>query len=309
MRKSLNVECLVSANWDDFRILLAVARAGSLTGAAGALGIDQSTVSRRLSAVEGSLGAIAFIRSKSGLHPTDLGEKLILHAAEMERRAEQLLEAAAAQDEEPVGEVRLQGDHWVLRQLLDGPLPAFLELYPKLSVRLVAAAKAGGARSPASVALWFEEPPAMEEFAIRLADVPYGVFVARTVDPGAAGWVSTIDELAPRRAPARFLEGARQPGEALRVAATDPLLAVAAVRHGLGKAFLPVCLAERHRDLVQVDEDTPPLQRRLHLHAHPDTVQTLRVQAAIQWLRRIAGPAFGASVSVTDDRSEAARAG
>lgn len=289
-------EVAVSPHWDDIRVLLAVARAGSLTRAATELGVDQSTVSRRVAALEAELGSVVFIRSKSGLHPTDLGERLVVQAAEMARHADRMAELAATQDDVPTGELRIQGDHWVLSQLAEGPLPAFLKLYPRLSVRLVAMPQLMAQRSQASISLWFEETPGAEEFAIRLTDVPYALYSRHDGVSAPADWVTTVIETGSRRAPARFLEKARQPGEVLRVSATDAHLAASAVRHGMGKALLPVCLARHDPDLVEVKKGEPVLHRRLHLHAHPDTVQTLRVQTAIQWLRRVAGPTFGAGM-------------
>ncbi len=62
-------------NWDDLRIFLAVTRTGTLSGAAGHLGIQHSTVSRRMKKLEQSLGARLLERDKQGYHLTAAGEK------------------------------------------------------------------------------------------------------------------------------------------------------------------------------------------------------------------------------------------
>jgi DNA-binding transcriptional LysR family regulator len=74
-------------DWNDLRHFLAAVRAGTLAGAARALGVKHSTVGRRLTALERSLGGALFVRGPDGLHLTPLGEKLVPLAEEMERSA------------------------------------------------------------------------------------------------------------------------------------------------------------------------------------------------------------------------------
>lgn len=72
-------------DWDDVRYFLAAARAGSLAGAARALGIEHSTIGRRLSGLERSLGAAAVLRNPDGLQLTTLGRQLLPLAEQVER--------------------------------------------------------------------------------------------------------------------------------------------------------------------------------------------------------------------------------
>lgn len=71
------------SNWDDIRFFLAVYRQGSLSGAAGPLGVNHVTVGRRLSTLEESIGAPLFYRSSTGLEPTTLGNLLYGQAQEI----------------------------------------------------------------------------------------------------------------------------------------------------------------------------------------------------------------------------------
>ncbi len=75
-------------DWDDLRIFDAAVRAGSLSRAAGALGLSQPQVTRRLRAFERRLGARLFDRTARGLRPTRAGERLIPLAAEMRAAAD-----------------------------------------------------------------------------------------------------------------------------------------------------------------------------------------------------------------------------
>jgi DNA-binding transcriptional LysR family regulator len=276
----------MALNWDDLRILLAISRSGSLSAAAGLLGIDQGTVSRRLAGLEADLGVILFARARTGLTPTDAGEAAIARALEIEARTIRLHEEVANADHGPAGLVRIIGNPWTLIRLAERGLPGLLAKHPGLDIRTIATFQARSiARGETAIALWFEIPPTDTAFAIKLGDVPYAIYVAPGIDPASLGWVSFWDDDAPRRAPIRWIERVRKPGEALRLTATDSSMLLPAIRAGVGKGLLPMCLAEGDPGLVRVTPGPPDLTRALHLHAHPDTVQSTRIQAVIAWLR------------------------
>ncbi|WP_437971399.1 LysR family transcriptional regulator [Sorangium sp. So ce260] len=98
---------LGDARWDDVRIFLAIHRHGSLGQAGARLGLDTSTVSRRLTALEASLGARLFDRTREGLVPTRIAE-LVLPAAEaMEAAHRRLARDASGAEADAEGVVRL----------------------------------------------------------------------------------------------------------------------------------------------------------------------------------------------------------
>jgi DNA-binding transcriptional LysR family regulator len=274
------------ANWDDLKVLLAISRAGTLTGGAALLGIDQSTAGRRLAALEGDLGAILFIRSKLGFTPTAAGQAAIARALEMEGRAIRLADEVANADQGPAGVVRLIGNPWPLVRLAELALPSLLTRHPGIELRTIAGAQPRSlARGEAALAIWFEMPPNQTEFAVKLGDVPYAIYKARGTDPARLGWVSFWDDDAPRRAPIRWIERNRPVAEPMRLTATCSAVLRAGIRNGVGKGLLPMCLAEGDPLLERVSPGPPELTRTLHLHAHPDTIQSARIQATMAWLR------------------------
>jgi DNA-binding transcriptional LysR family regulator len=285
----------MTPNWDDMKVALAIARAGSMTRAAEALGIDQSTCGRRLGALEAALGAVLFIRSKTGLAPTEAGEAAIARASEIELRMDRLAEHLARGPEGPVGLVRLVGNGWTLQLLAERAVGRLLAEHPRLDLRLVAAHPKVPVRPEATLGLWFEAPPRDAEFAITLCAVPYALYARRGADPAALPWTGLYDEDAPRLAPTRALERRRKRDERLRLTTTDVAAQLAAVRAGLGRGLLPMCLAEPCAELARLPDPEPPLVRPLQLHMHPDTVQAARVQAVVRWLRETADDVFGAS--------------
>ncbi|MBG6176694.1 DNA-binding transcriptional LysR family regulator [Labrenzia sp. EL_208] len=282
----------MSLNWDDLQVLLALVRAGSLTRASSLLGVDQSTVGRRLSALEASLGTTLFLRSKSGILATEVGEKLIADAIEIERRANKIIETASAVCSEPTGELQILGDHWVLEHLVNKFLPNLLTTYPTLEIRLCSGASSTSSWTAATISLWFENSPQMGDFAIKLVDVPFAVYSARDCSGEAVGWVTMRDDSTTRRAPAKFMEKIRERNEPVHIVGNDPRFLQQAVKHGMGKGLLPMCLAETDPDLRRIDTPGFRIDRTLNLHAHPDTVQTKRVQTAIRHLREQAEKLF-----------------
>ncbi len=81
----------MSLPWDDLRLFLAVARAGSLAGAARALGVNHSTVFRRINAFEDSIGVRVFERLPSGYALTVAGEEMRATAERVEREIDRLI--------------------------------------------------------------------------------------------------------------------------------------------------------------------------------------------------------------------------
>lgn len=284
----------MGANWDDLKVLLAIGRAGTLTGGAALLGIDQSTAGRRLAALEADLGAILFIRSKLGFTPTEAGQAAIARATEIEARATRMFDEVADAGKGPGGLVRLIGNPWTLVRLVETSLPALLRQHPCIDIRTIGGPlRRSLGRGEAALALWFEMPPDQTEFAIRLGEVPYAIYKPRGADPDRLGWVSFWDDEARHRAPTRWTERTRGTEERLVLTATDSTVLRAGIRGGVGKGLLPMCLAEGDPLIERVAPGAPPeLTRVLHLHAHPDTIQIARIQATIAWLRESFARAF-----------------
>lgn len=94
-------------DWNDFRYFLAVAKAGTLTGAARALGVEHSTVSRRLNALETVVGARLFVRGKDGFTLTPAGSDILASVESMADIVTQIERRLAGDDARADGTVRL----------------------------------------------------------------------------------------------------------------------------------------------------------------------------------------------------------
>ena len=94
-------------DWNDLRYVLALSRTGSLVAAAKALGVEHTTVARRIAAAERDLGVKLFSKSPDGHKTTPAGEQAVATALVVERAALALEAAVAGEDERPEGVVRV----------------------------------------------------------------------------------------------------------------------------------------------------------------------------------------------------------
>ena len=147
----MHEQCLLVAremretmNWDDLKVVLAIHRAGSMSKAARVLGIDQSTVTRRIAAIEGELGTVLFVRSNAGLRANDAGRIAIEHALTIEQQAERLADRLPHRNSTPQGMVRLLSNPWLLTHLASHGLADLRRDYPGIELVMIAGTRQRG---------------------------------------------------------------------------------------------------------------------------------------------------------------------
>ena len=277
----------MALDWDLLRVALAIGRTGSLAGAAALLEIDQSTVSRKLMRLEEQLEATLFVRSPGGLSPSEAGQNVVAKAAEIERQVNALDDSLTTDARAAAGLVRVLGNGWVLNLLARHVFPRLLHANPQVNLRLIHLLPKAQARGEATVSLWFEAEPRTGEFKIPLGEVDYGVFIPRDRENDEElPWLSFYDEDSPQRAPVHHLMAAVKPGQKnLHMSSTDARDLLAGVEQGVGRAILPICLAELSDRVRRKEPGRAVFRRPMFLHLHPDTVQTRRVQVVSQEIR------------------------
>ena len=161
-------------DWNDVRYFLAAARAGTLAGAARALGVEHSTIGRRLTALEEALGAPLFTRGSDGLALTALGQKLVPLAEEMGRAAGALAERAGSQKTL----VRLATPSGFGRYI-NPQLGAFHAQHPTVTIELVSGSRPVDLKkSEAELAIRMG-PLDDDELVVRkIADVGWSLYAA-----------------------------------------------------------------------------------------------------------------------------------
>ena len=128
-------------DWDDLRFFLAIARAGSLSGASPTLGVTQPTSGRRLTAFERSLGAKLFERTPAGHVLTPVGLRRLGHAERMEADAVAAERLASGADAGVRGQVRVTASEWMIDRVIAPLLGPLLLQHPGLRVELAADAR------------------------------------------------------------------------------------------------------------------------------------------------------------------------
>jgi DNA-binding transcriptional LysR family regulator len=284
-------------NWDDLKIVLAISRNQTQSAAAHVLGMDQSTVGRRLNAIEASLGTVLFVRSKSGFQSTEVGNRVIERANSIENQVLWLEDEAQGGADELRGPVTIIGNHWTLNEIIRSGLKKMLEANAGLEVRFVSGSNHWSlTQGRPELALWFEIEPRDAEFAFPIGQVPYAVYVKDDLDPETVDWVTFQDPRA-KRAPDRWLRKHSTVPTSPALASNDAGLLLTAVQSGIGKGLLPCCLADRAEGIKRLPSKRPALVRTLHIHANADLVQTRRIQCVINWLRANAQQAFADPLS------------
>ena len=164
-------------NWADLRIFLAIAREGTLGGAARALGQSQPTMGRRLQGLERALGQTLFQRTSEGFVLTAEGATVLAHAQRVEDEALALERALAGQDRGLEGLLRISSSDWFGAHMLAPILVEFTRLHPRVSVELLTDARPYSLpRREADMAFRivpFEEP---EVVSRRLLHIDYGAY-------------------------------------------------------------------------------------------------------------------------------------
>jgi DNA-binding transcriptional LysR family regulator len=167
-------------NWDDFRLVKAIAEARSLVGAAETLGLNHSTVFRRLGQIEADLGRALFERSRTGYTATAAGEEMVALALRMSDGVFEFERRLAGQDERPRGELRVTTTDSLYATLLAPMFASFRVAYPEIRLDIIVSnAALNLSRRDADVAIRATSEPPDTLIGRRVGPMPWGVY-ART---------------------------------------------------------------------------------------------------------------------------------
>jgi DNA-binding transcriptional LysR family regulator len=269
-----------AVQWDDVRVLLALLRSRKLDAAARGLGLDPSTLSRRLARLEERLDARLFERTREGLRPTRAAEALRPHAEAMELEAAALLQELRAEETRVSGVVRVAATEALGRILVAEGLLAVRGEHPDLLVELFAENRPMDlARGEADIAVRLAELRQSSLRARCVAKTGVALFAAPAY-LRARGTVRTPaglrghDVLVPSGDLSRLPESrwlASRPGVRVvfRSNSMPALLAAAVAGHGI--VPLPVGWGESEPALERVLSLEAIPKRKVWLVTHPTT--------------------------------------
>ncbi|MEO1537261.1 MAG: LysR family transcriptional regulator [Pseudomonadota bacterium] len=275
---------MIDLDWNNLRVVLAVARTGSLTAAASHLHLDQTTAGRRLTTLEQHIGARLFRRAKSGFVITEAGSVVLAAAKAVESRLEMMSQRLVPDEEANEGIVRILGNGWMLTQLADRALPLLLERHPGIEIRLINRLPPAPIYGEPTVALWFDAIPREPDQARPIARVPFAAYRVRDKQIDPRDWVIFQDDDARGPSFARVIKRKLGVDARIRMTGTDAAQLIAAVRAGIGQGVLPVCMGDADPELERSDLPLQPIERVLHLHTSPEFEGRARQNTVLAWL-------------------------
>src|SRR6516162_6949518 len=166
--------------WDDARFFLAVARTGSLSAAARALGVGHVTVGRRIALFEKHLGVTLLNRTPDGFATSPAGEAILRQCTVMETSALDLERVAAGRDSLVTGSVRVTTTEALAYQLIAPAIASLRQAHPELQVDLVVGVRSLDiARRDADIAVRFARPSASELVCRKLGEVGFLLYASQ----------------------------------------------------------------------------------------------------------------------------------
>lgn len=273
-------------NWDDLRLFLAVARTGSISGAAKHLDVQHSTVSRRIRQLEEKLGTRLIERKKSGYELTEAGEKIKQAANRIESEVLSVDGALTGKDTSLVGPLRVTAINNMASTVLMPMFAHFSKIYPQVELHIVVTNN--DARLSQREA----------DVAIRLTNSPTDTLIGKrivTVASTIYGSRDYIRQLKENNAEPKWIgvECCNFHKSWTKQACVqhdhnfysdDTLLTLSAIREGLGVSYLPCFMGDADPGLERYCEPDPAHDLGLWLLLHPDLKRTARVMAFREYM-------------------------
>jgi DNA-binding transcriptional LysR family regulator len=286
-------------DWDDFRLVKAIADARALPAAAVQLGLNHSTVFRRLRQIEETLGVTLFERHRSGYALTPAGEEMVNLARNLDENITAFTRRLAGREILPAGELRVATNDSLLIHMLTPLFARFRAVCPDIRLDIVVGNEAINlSKRDADVAIRATDQPPEMLVGRRIARIAWALY-GRAVDfpvPAAshgAGdlyqhkWVALGDNLAGLKAVKFVREHIAEGNISYRI---NSVLGLAeAVEAGLGIGHLPCFIGDVRPSLVRLAPPEPDFAADLWFLTHPDLRQSPRVRAFMDFAAAVLG--------------------
>lgn len=291
-------------DWDDLRYFLAVHREGSLARAAPRLGINATTVGRRLSALEERIGGKVFDRTPEGWQLTAIGRRLLAHAERMEGEALAIERDLSGADAAPAGVVRVTATEMLATRFLAPHVAGFSARYPDITLELRCTHDIVSlARREADVAVRLARPREDDLVCRQLGEIHLALYASRGYldthgtppDPERSLAGHAVLAFADTRHFAlenAWLEPRCATGRV--VVRSDSVSSLySACVNGVGLALLPRAVADADPSLVLVPTRTGPSPRVVWRAVHKDLKDAARIRVVTDFLESILTPPVG----------------
>lgn len=279
-------------NWESLKYLLALHRTGSLSGAAKKLSVDATTVSRRLSALQGEVGVCLLEKTADGsVELTSAGVKAAEHAERAEASISDLAEELNGSRQSEEGTVRISSVPFVINRILIPRLKQFTELHPGIELHLESEVRnVSLTKRETDMAIRLGRPRegGHNVKAKRIAVLNHAVYSSAHNPAHHLPWIRYHEstEFLPQ---ARWMADNVLTGGQIvsNIRPNDLEGTTEAVAAGLGQSVLPTMLAERDNRLRRLSQPEPDLLREVWLLQHADQTGLARMRATSRWLENL----------------------
>jgi DNA-binding transcriptional LysR family regulator len=284
-------------DWNDLRYFLAIHRSATLSGAGRTLKVDQTTVGRRLAAMEAALGARLFVRHLRGFTLTPAGDAILPTAERVEEALLSLERKVAGDDARLEGAVRVATTEALADRLLVPSLPALRAAHPGIRVELVCETQLLDlGRGDADIAVRIVRAEQDNLLSRRVGEAAFALYAAHTyierrgaprhLDDLEGHDVLGYDDSLGHLPAARWLDDVASKVNCPFKGSTM-LALTAAAAEGLGLAVLPCFLGETDPRLCRVAAPETVAAQSIWLVLHPDVQRIARIRVTMQHLGEV----------------------
>jgi DNA-binding transcriptional LysR family regulator len=282
-------------NWDNLRIYLAVARAGTVSAAARALGLGHATVLRRIDQFEKDLGTKLFKRLQSGYQLSTEGKALLEHAERIEESTHAIQRQLEGNSEQIAGTLRVtQPENDVLDLY---PIYAeFIQRYPQISLEIISSASLANLnKQEADVALRFTDAPDELLVGRCLGTIHFGAYASQGYldqiegPPSMANcrwilWQGKDHTQSPARSSQYEWVKRRvsNPEIILRTSSVSDI--ISGIRAGIGVGFISHPVARQYPELIPLPGAEFTSSLKLWILTHRDLKNLARVRCFMQFV-------------------------
>ena len=293
-----NITSLSALNWDDLKFFLEVARTRKASNAAKRLGVDYTTVSRRITSLETGLGTLLFEKSRTtGFILTPEGQRLLGYAETIESTLHMACEQVSGSGVALSGHVRMGCTEGFGSFFITPQLSHFVDAYPAISVDILPLPHfISLSKREADIVIALERPEHGAYVCCKLTDYRLRLYatqgyldarapIRQTSDLDGQPFVSYVDDLA-FSSELLYLANLL-PGASANLRSTSVIAQYAAALQGRSMAVLPCFLAAQDPRMVAVLPDEVALTRHFWMYCREDLRKLKRITLLWDYIREV----------------------
>jgi len=293
-----NPTSLAALNWDDLKFFLEVSRTRKASSAARRLGVDYTTVSRRIGSLETALGTLLFEKSRTaGFTLTAEGQHLLSYAESIESTLHMACEQVSGSSLALSGHVRMGCTEGFGSFFITPQLSHFVDAYPAISVDILPLPHfISLSKREADLVIALERPEHGPYVCCKLCDYRLQLYatqdyldrhppIARAADLAHHTFISYVDDLA--FSPQLLYLANLLPDASTRLRSTSVIAQYIAARQGRSLAILPCFLAAQDPQLVPILSEEINVTRQFWMYCREDLRKLKRITLLWDYIREV----------------------